>query len=104
MPLPPFMVYLLVGLLDVFYPAASLVNRKEIASSLVRGANVLERRVNKGKGAGPPATREPRPRCFYAGDQLSFWTQLPLSFFSYLFSTALQATRWARLSSPYCSS
>jgi hypothetical protein len=28
-------------------------------------------------------------------------THLPFSFFSYLFSTALQATRWARLSSPY---
>jgi hypothetical protein len=33
--------------------------------------------------------------------QLSFLTQLPFSFFSYLFSTALQATRWARSSSPY---
>src|SRR5215212_5660144 len=36
--------------------------------------------------------------------QLFFLTQLPFSFFSYLFSTALQATRWARSSSPYCSS
>jgi hypothetical protein len=40
--LPPFMVYLLVGLLDVLYPAPNLVNRKETASSLVRGANILE--------------------------------------------------------------
>jgi hypothetical protein len=36
--------------------------------------------------------------------QLSFLTQLPFWFFSYLFSTALQATLWARSSSPYCSS
>jgi hypothetical protein len=33
----------------------------------------------------------------------SFSTRLSPSF-SYLFSTALQATLWARLSSPYCSS
>ena len=30
-----------------------------------------------------------------------FCTQLPLSLFSYFCSTALHATRWARLSSPY---
>jgi hypothetical protein len=38
---------------------------------------------------------------FTGTGQLSFLTQLPFSFFSYFCSTALQATRWARPSSPY---
>jgi hypothetical protein len=36
--------------------------------------------------------------------QFCLETQSPFWFFSYLFSTALQATLWARSSSLYCSS
>jgi hypothetical protein len=53
------------------------------------------------KTAPEPPCEGLRRNRFTKECQLSFLTQLPLSFFSYLFSTALQATLWARSSSPY---